>query len=212
MPIRVSVVDDDDLVRESLCTLINGADGFVCVAAYNSAESAIAGMTDHPADVTLMDINLPAMSGIECVAELKTVHTEMEIIMLTMFEDDDNVFDSLRAGASGYLLKRTTHAQILAAIQDVHHGGSPMSSSVARKVVHMVEQTSPRKSGEAEGLGDLSPRELEILEHLAGGYRYKEIADTLSISIETVRTHLRRLYKKLQVTSRTEAAVKFLQR
>lgn len=210
--IRVSVTDDDDLVRSTLCTLINGVHGFTCVANYGSAEDAVFSAPAEDIDVMLMDIHMNEMSGIECVSRLKALRPGLEIIMLTMFEDEDMVFAALRAGASGYLLKRTPQAQILAAIRDVHEGGSPMSSSIARKVVQMVERPTDGADPDADGLAGLSPRESEILKHLAAGFRYKEIADTLGISIETVRTHLRRIYRKLQVTSRTEAAVKFLKR
>jgi DNA-binding NarL/FixJ family response regulator len=167
-------------------------------------------------EVILMDIRLPQMSGIECVRRLKEVLPGTQIIMLTMYEDDQLVFDSIRAGASGYLLKRTPHVEILAAIQDVHGGGSPMTSSIARKVVQMARQSRPAAAGFLNGsarqdqLAHLSPREKEILRHLTHGYRYKEIAERLGIDIETVRTHLRRIYEKLHVSSRTEAAVKFL--
>jgi DNA-binding NarL/FixJ family response regulator len=158
----------------------------------------------HPPDVVLMDINLPRMSGIECVRRLKAALPATQIIMLTMYEDDHCVFDSLTAGASGYLLKRTPHAQILEAIQDVHQGGSPMTSSIARRVVRAVGEAA------SSDLAHVSPREEEILTLLAKGYRYKEIADALHLSVETIRTHLRRIYEKLHVSSRTEAVVKFL--
>ncbi len=158
-----------------------------------------------------MDINMPGLSGIECVAKLHRELPDLSIIMLTMFEDDDNVFESLRSGASGYLLKRTPHTKILEAIEDAHSGGAPMTSSIARKVVQLMEKTAVREAAVREGLADLSPREGEILAQLSRGARYKEIAESLHISIETVRTHLRRIYQKLHVTSRTEATVKFLQ-
>ena len=208
--IRVSLVDDDDLVRSSLSALIDGADGFACVGTYANAEDAVEQVPLDPPDVLLMDINLPAMSGIECVVKLRTNLSDMAIIMLTMFEDDDNVFDSLRSGAGGYLLKRTPQAQILAAVRDAHEGGAPMTSSIARKVVQLMEQTATDVAATGEGLASLSPREKEILTQLAQGYRYKEIAENLDIGVETVRSHLGRIYKKLHVTSRTEATAKFL--
>ena len=152
-----------------------------------------------------MDIRLPRLSGIECARRLKDVLPATQIVMLTVFEDDERVFDSLVAGASGYLIKRTPPAQILEAIVDVHRGGSPMSGAIARKVVQYVWAARPAKPGLA-----VSPREQEILDHLARGYRYKEIAEALSISIDTVRSHIRRIYEKLHVSSRTEAVVKFL--
>ena len=210
MPVRVSIVEDDDLVRESLAVLIGGASGFACVGAYANAEAALARITTDPPDVILMDIKLPRMSGIECVRNLKQVLPAAQIVMLTMYEDDNLVFESLKAGASGYLLKRTPHVEILAALEDVHQGGSPMTSSIARKVVQLVAHMSTAAPPTTGGLSRLSARETEILTHLAQGFRYKEIADTLGINVETVRTHLRRIYEKLQVTSRTEATLKFL--
>jgi DNA-binding NarL/FixJ family response regulator len=210
MPIKVSIVEDDDLVRESLGVLINGADGFTCLEAYASAEAALQGIPRNPPDVVLMDIHLHNQSGVDCVRRLKATMPGVQVIMLTMYEDDGLVFDSLRAGASGYLLKRTPHVQILAAIEDVHHGGSPMTSSIARKVVHLARQAKVGASSSAAEIAHLTPRELGILQHLSEGYRYKEIADRLQINVETVRTHLRRIYEKLHVSSRTEAVVKFL--
>src|SRR5436190_23738884 len=230
-PIRVAIVEDDDLVRESLAVLIGGAAGFACVGAYPSGEQALEQIHSQIPDVVLMDIHLPKMSGIECVRGLKEQLPNAQIVMLTMYEDDKLVFDSIRAGASGYLLKRTPHVQILAAIQDIHQGGSPMTSSIARKVVQLLREPPIRRTEDECRIADfrnadtssasparrtsslprLSPREMEILTLLAKGYRYKEIAETLAINIETVRTHLRRIYEKLQVSSRTEAVVKFLQ-
>src|SRR5436190_16097216 len=226
-PIRVAIVEDDDLVRESLAVLIGGAAGFACVGAYPSGEQALEQIHSQIPDVVLMDIHLPKMSGIECVRGLKEQQPKVQIVMLTMYEDDKLVFDSLCAGASGFLLKRTPHVQILAAIQDIHQGGSPMTSSIARKVVQLLRQPSPRVQRNECRVAELkdadpplprvtgnslpprlSPRETEILALLAKGYRYKEIANTLGINIETVRTHLRRIYDKLQVSSRTEAVVR----
>ena len=215
-PIKVAVVEDDDVIRESLHVLINGATGFECVWASPSAEDALERLPHAQPEVVLMDINLPRMSGIGCVARLKNVCPSAQIVMLTMYEDDVAIFDSLEAGASGYLLKRTPHAQILEAIEEVQAGGSPMTGSIARRIVQSVQRVrvearQPR-GGEAAspGLLDVSPREHEVLTLLAQGYRYKEIAERLGINVETVRTHLRRIYEKLHVSSRTEAVVKFL--
>jgi DNA-binding NarL/FixJ family response regulator len=209
MPISVSVVEDDQLVRESLAILIGGAEGFACTGAYSSAEEALQSIPAHQPDVVLMDIHLPAMTGIEAVRRLAQVSPAVQIIMLTAYEDDQALFDSLQAGAAGYLLKRTPHIQILAAIEEVHRGGSPMTSSIARRVVQLARRASATPPANPSGLANLSPRETEILSLLAKGYRYKEIADELHINVETVRTHLRRIYQKLQVDSRTEAVVKF---
>jgi RNA polymerase sigma factor (sigma-70 family) len=215
--ITVALVEDDPLIRESLAVLINGASGFACVAAFATAEDALACLPRLQPEVVLMDINLPRMSGIECVARLKTASPGTQIVMLTMYEDDDAVFDSLAAGASGYLLKRTPHLQILEAISDVHLGGSPMTGSIARRIVESVQRTqtearqAARQAGESQaGLAQVSAREREVLTFLAQGYRYKEIAEVLGLKVETVRTHLRRIYEKLHVSSRTEAVVRFL--
>jgi DNA-binding NarL/FixJ family response regulator len=218
-PIQVALVEDDDVIRESLAVLINGAPGFRCVIACNSGEMALERLPGVGPDVVLMDIHLPGISGVETVRRLKPVCSSTQFIMLTMYEDDSSVFESLSAGATGYLLKRTAHAQVLEAIHDVWMGGAPMTSSIARKVVQSMQraqtarQSAPpaaTSSAGAEGLANVSPREEEVLRLLAQGFRYKEIADNLGITVETVRTHLRRIYDKLHVTSRTEAVVAYL--
>lgn len=205
------MVEDDDLVRESMKLLLSGQHGYSFVGAYARAKDALAHIQKDRPDVMLVDINMPGMSGIECVRAVKALHPTVQMVMLTMFEDDENIFESLRAGASGYLLKRTPRAEILAAIAEVHRGGSPMTSSIARKVVQMIGKLSEAKAGGRSEIDSLSKRELEVLTNLASGLRYKEIADALGVSVETIRTHLRRIYEKLHVTSRTEAAVKFMQ-
>lgn len=220
--IRVAVVEDDDVIRESLAVLINGAPGFRCVTHCDSGESALEKLPAAAADVVLMDIQLPGISGVETVRRLKPAAPATQYIMLTMYEDDSSVFDSLAAGATGYLLKRTAHAQVLEAIHDVWKGGAPMTSSIARKVVQSMQRAqsnpppaAPPRASELpsppEGLAHVSPREEEVLRLLAQGFRYKEIAENLGITVETVRTHLRRIYEKLHVTSRTEAVVAYLQ-
>src|SRR5436190_861672 len=205
MPIKVAIVEDDSKVREGLPFIINATAGFTCVAAYPNAEVALKQMPHHWPDIVLMDINLPEMSGIECVAKLKEVRPELQIVMLTAHEDEELIFESLMSGASGYLLKRTPPAEILEALQDVQNGGSPMTSSIARKVVAHF-QAQKKTKDDAEKLSD---REREIVTFLAKGYQYKEIAEQLSISPLTVRSHLRRIYEKLQVRTRTEAVMKF---
>lgn len=205
-PIRVGIVEDDDRIRESLVALIERAPGFRCVAAHPSAEEALPGLAGVRPDVVLMDINLPGKSGIECVADLKSLLPATQIVMLTVFEDTDKIFQSLQAGASGYLLKRTPPEELLTAMDEVHHGGSPMSSLIARKVVASFQRAKPLPEAA------LTPREHEILQSLSHGLLYKEIAAQLGISITTVRTHLRNVYEKLQVQNRTEAVVKFLGR
>jgi DNA-binding NarL/FixJ family response regulator len=213
--IRVALVEDDDVIRESLAILINGASGYRCVAACPTAEIALEKLPEAKPDVVLMDINLPQMSGVECVCRLKARCPDTQFIMLTMYEDDQRVFDSLTAGATGYLLKRTPHAQVLEAIRNAWEGGSPMTSSIARKVVQSFQRArAALSSGRPHPLAEavhISPREEEVLKLLVQGYRYKEIADTLEIAVETVRTHLRRIYEKLHVSSRTEAVVKYLE-
>jgi len=208
MPINVAIVEDNDEIREGLGVLINGSTGFRCVASYPNAEEALEDLPDEPPDVVLMDIHLPKMSGIECVARLKERLPQLQIMMLTVYEDDDLVFKSLVAGATGYILKKTPPAELLEAIQVLYNGGSPMSNQIARKVVEAFRQMG-KSSQETE---NLSERETEILSYLSKGYHDKEIADTLFISVETVRTHLRNIYKKIHVRSRTEAALKYLGR
>jgi DNA-binding NarL/FixJ family response regulator len=206
--IQVAIVEDEDNVREGLAALINGSEGFRCGLTYASAEQALPELLRKKPDVVLMDINLPGMSGIECIRRLRTRQPDLPIMMLTVYADDEKIFESLKAGASGYLLKKTPPARLLEAILDLHNGGSPMSSCIARKVVQVFRATGPA-SHAAE---NLTTREHEILSYLAKGYRYKEIADALFISIETVRTHLRNVYEKLHVRSRSEAVLKVFQK
>lgn len=208
MPINVSIVEDDRRLRESLSILINGGENLRCVTSHASAEEALARIPQVKPDVLLMDINLPGMSGIDCVRKLKAQMPKLQILMLTMYEDDEKVFQSLVAGASGYLVKRTSPAELLKAIQEVHGGASPMSGKIARTVVEYFQKL---QSGSPQE-NYLSRREEEILNLLVKGYRYKEIADALSISFETVRSHLKNIYDKLHVHSRTEAVVKYLRK
>lgn len=206
IPTKVSIVEDDDEVRQSLLVLINGSEGFRCVSAHRSAEDAIAGIPAAQPDVALLDINLPRQSGIDCVRQLKAQLPNLHCLMLTMYEDADLIFKSLTAGASGYLLKRTPPARLLDAILEVQHGGAPMSGKIARVVVQYFQQLK----GPDPTTETLTRRERELLDLLAKGHRYKEIAVTLGISFDTVRAHLRNIYDKLQVRSRTEAVVKYL--
>jgi DNA-binding NarL/FixJ family response regulator len=206
--IRVSVVEDDARVRASLARLIDGAAAFRCVSQHESAEQAIDELPAVGPDVVLMDINLPGLSGVECVRRLKTLVPDVQVVMLTVYEDTDLIFAALAAGASGYLLKRTPPDELLGGIRDVYRGGSPMTSHIARKVVRSFLEVENGPTDE----GALSPREREVLDHLAQGYLYKEIAGRLAISYETVHTYVRRIYEKLQVHSRTEAVAKHLTR
>lgn len=208
MAITVSIIEDDRRVRESLAVLINGTENIRCVSTHASGEEALQEIVRKKPDVVLMDINLPGMSGIECVRKLKAQMPKLQILMLTMYEDDENVFQSLVAGASGYLVKRTSPAELLRAIGEVHSGASPMSGKIARTVVEYFRNLKTDSPQEQY----LSKREEEILGLLAKGYRYKEIADALSISFETVRSHLKNIYDKLHVHSRTEAVVKYLRK
>lgn len=208
MPITVSLVEDIDDIRESLVVLINGYEEFRCIGSYRTGTEALKEIPRQMPDVVLMDINLPDLSGIECARRLKTVHPELQIMMLTMYDDSEQVFQALAAGASGYLVKRTPPGKLLDALREVHQGGSPMSMQIARMVVDSFHRMGPARDETV----NLTPREGEILALLAKGLRYKEIADTLFVSVETVRSHLRRIYEKLHVRSRTEAVVKYLRK
>ena len=205
-PISVAIVEDDDWIRENLAGQIDLAPGYRCAGRYRTGEEALAGLAKDPPDVVLMDINLPGWSGIECVRRFKAQVPSLNILMLTVYEESDKIFDSLRAGATGYLLKRSAQAELLEAIAQVHQGGSPMSSLVARKVVQFFNHLG----GAAPELQRLSPREKEVLELLSRGAAYKEIGDRLALSIHTVRMHIRGIYGKLQVHSRGQAVSKYL--
>jgi DNA-binding NarL/FixJ family response regulator len=208
MNITVSIVEDNDQLRSTLARVISRAPGFQCLAQYANAEAALEAIPKERPNVVLMDINLPVMNGVECARRLKQLAPEIQVVMLTAYEDTENIFNSLAAGASGYLLKRTTSADLLTAIRDVHKGGSPMTTHIARKVVQSFQKAgaSPQQTE------NLSPREQEVLDCLSHGFLYKEIAEKLGISYETVHTYIRRIYEKLQVRTRTEAVAKFLRR
>ena len=206
--IRVSIVEDNRGTRESLTELLGRVPALQCVGAHPSGEEALQRIPGELPDVVLMDINLPKMNGIECVARLKQQMPQTQVLMLTTYEESDLIFDSLRKGASGYLLKNMPPAELIQAIEQVHAGGAPMSMQIARKVVSHFQQIK-RPQSDVE---KLTKREHEILALLAKGYLYKEIADQLGISLSTVRAHLHTVYEKLHVQSRTEAVVKFLSR
>ena len=206
MAIKVSIIEDDAWIRENLATRIAQTDGFACVGSYRTGEEAVARLPGLAPDVVLMDINLPKMNGIECVRQLKSLIPSAQVLMLTVYEDGDKIFNSLLAGASGYLLKRTPQAEILEAIADVHRGNSPMTGHIARKVVQYFNQ----RGGTRDDMEKLSAREREVLDHLARGVSYKEIASLLAVSIDTVRVHIKGIYGKLHVHSRGEAVAKYL--
>jgi len=208
MAITVSIVEDNDQLRGTLARVISRADGFQCLSQFANAEAALEALPRERPNVVLMDINLPGMNGVECVRRLKQVAPDIQVVMLTVYEDTENIFNALAAGASGYLLKRTQSAELLEAIRDVNKGGSPMTTHIARKVVQSFQKTGDS----SVPAGNLSQREQEVLDCLSQGFLYKEIAEKLGISYETVHTYIRRIYEKLQVRTRTEAVAKFLRR
>jgi DNA-binding NarL/FixJ family response regulator len=206
MPIKVAIVDDDAGVRTKLGHAVARFGGCACVGQYSSGEEAMVWLPAAAPDVVLMDINLLGMNGIECVRQIKLAHPVIEFIMLTVYEDTESVFNALAAGASGYLLKLATRQELLEAIQRVHAGGSPMTSHIARKVVQSFRHPAPMETETTA----LSPREQQVLEHLAKGFLYKEISGALGISYDTVHNHIRHIYEKLRVRSRTQAVTKYL--
>lgn len=208
MPITISIVEDNDQLRGTLARMLDRTEGFKCISQFPTAEAALESLPKERPEVVLMDINLPGMNGVECVRKLKQVAPQIQSVMLTAYEDTDNIFAALAAGATGYLLKRAPRAELLDAIRDVHNGGSPMTAHIARKVVLSFQKTgvSPQSTE------NLSAREQEVLDCLSKGFLYKEIAEKIGISYETVHTYIRRIYEKLQVRTRTEAVAKFLRR
>ncbi len=206
MQIKVAIVDDDEGIRSSLSALIKRSKDFKLTGEYANGETALKEIPQNLPDVVLMDINLPGMKGYDCVRQIKAAQPTIQFLILTVYEDSDSLFNSLRAGASGYLLKRTAAARLLEAIKDVFAGGSPLSPQLARRVVQFFASPAPENSS----LAKLTPAEREFLEQLSKGFAYKEIADRMGISIDTVRSYVRTVYEKLHVHSRTEAVVKYL--
>ena len=202
---RIGIVEDNKVIRESLIEFVQADPEFSCVCTCATAEEALKVIPKHQPEIVLMDIQLPNLSGIECTAQLKQLMPTLQIIMVTVYEDTDRIFKALRAGACGYLLKRCTPAELIAAVREVRQGGAPMSREIARKVIFSFQEPLTA-AAEVEGL---SPREQEILELLTQGFANKEIADRVGVSDGTVRWHLRHVYHKLHVRTRTEAALKF---
>ena len=212
--IQVSLVEDDPGVRANLARMIDGSSGFRCKAEYPDGPSALKGIVIDRPDVVLMDINLPGMLGTECVRRLKDVAPSLPVLMLTVYDDSEQIFKSLQAGATGYLLKRTPKDKLLEAIREIFEGGAPMSRQIARRVVRYFQESSlaPAAVQRAPEIETLTDREEQVLAALAKGYAYKEIADLLNISFETVRTYIRTIYDKLHVHSRTQATLKYFGR
>jgi DNA-binding NarL/FixJ family response regulator len=208
MPITVSIVEDNRGTRDGLVELLNCEPNLRCLGAYDTGEAALAGIPARTPDVALVDINLPGMRGIELVAKLKVAMPRLQMLILTSYGESRLIFDALRAGANGYLLKNTIPVELIPAIELVHSGGAPMSVQIARKVVDYFHQIARPVSN----VEKLTKREQEVLELLAKGFLYKEISDQLGISLPTVKSHLKQVYEKLHVQTRTEAAVKFLGR
>jgi DNA-binding NarL/FixJ family response regulator len=203
--IEVSIVEDDPHVRRTLADWISRGDGFHLAGKWGDAENALAPLQANKPNVVLMDINLPGMSGVDAVRKLKPVMPETQFLMLTVYEDEDHIYSALAAGATGYMLKQTPREELLSALQNVHQGGSPMTSNIARKIVQAFRQ-APVPVVESEVL---SPREHEVLDMLTHGYLFKEVADRLNISVHTVNTYVRRIYEKLHVRSRAQAVAKY---
>jgi len=213
MPITISIVEDNDKLRGTLAKVIGRTEGFRFLSDHANAEDAIANLPKAKPDVVLMDINLPGMNGVECVRQLKVLLPATQVMMLTVYEDTENIFNALAAGANGYMLKRTPIKELVAAIHEMKRGGSPMTTHIARLVVQSFQKpVTAMQTATNKELAELSEREQQVLDLLAQGLIYKEIGEKLGISYETVHTYIRRVYEKLQVRTRTEAVAKFLQR
>jgi DNA-binding NarL/FixJ family response regulator len=197
----IAIIEDDAKVRTYLAGQIHASIAVSAILEFSSGEEALQQLTAHPVDIALFDVQLPGMSGIECIQKLKIIHPRMQMMVLTVYDNADTIFDALKAGAASYILKNTAPEKIIEAIQELYNGGSPISSQIARKVIEAFQV----KEKTNDYFQNLSRREQEILEQLSKGFRYKEIADKLFISTDTVRTHIRHIYEKLQVNSRVEA-------
>lgn len=203
--ISVVITEDDRDIREGISTLIKNSDGFTLKGEFGDCQSLLNSLDDVLPDVFLMDISMPGMNGIECVKKITEKYPDANIIMLTVYDDDERIFESLRAGASGYILKRTSLDQILEAIKDVNSGGAPMTPSIARRVLKYFGQSTNKQNDY-----NLTKREAEILQQLINGFSYKKIAENLFISLDTVRSHIKSIYQKLHVKSKAEAVAKAL--
>jgi DNA-binding NarL/FixJ family response regulator len=208
--INVAIVEDNNTIREGLAALINGTSGYSCVGNFGDCESFLAKLSTLNSDVVLMDIGLPGMSGIDGISRAKQVKPDLNILMLTVYEDNQTVFKALCAGACGYLVKKTPPTRLLEAIKDAFDGGAPMSSLIARQVIDIFKQTQGKQKDEIDI--DLSSREKEVLTSLSDGNNYQEIADRLFISVDTVRHHIKNIYRKLHVHSQSEAVAKAIRK
>ncbi len=204
--IRVAIVEDNEALRKSLESLFNNTDGMKCVLSLNNLLNVVSELGKTMPDIILMDIGLPHISGIEGVSTIQSVYPKIQVLMFTVFEDEENIFDAIRAGASGYILKKTAPEEIVEAIRDLYHGGAPMSASIARKVIQSFQSQTFAKQPDYH----LTTREKEILYSLVEGLSYKKIAEKYFISISTIRTHICNIYHKLHVNSKTEAVAKVL--
>lgn len=208
-PITLSIVEDDRDTRETLAVMLRRDPRLKPLSTYGTGEAALVGIPREQPEIALVDINLPGMNGIECVAQLKARLPNLKVLMLTTYEESDLIFNSLRAGAGGYLLKKMVPTELIPAIEQVRAGGAPMSMQIARKVVDYFKQASGNPTPSTLAIEKLTPREHEVLTLLAKGCLYKEMSERLGISMNTIRTHLKRIYEKLHVQSRTEAAAKY---
>ncbi|MBX3009457.1 MAG: response regulator transcription factor [Melioribacteraceae bacterium] len=208
--IKIAIIEDNTVIREGLSALINGTPEYSCVGAFSDCESFLAKLEKLDVNVALMDIGLPGMTGIEGIEKAKRKKPELNILVLTVYEDNNTVFKALCAGACGYLVKKTTPSRLLEAIKDANEGGSPMSSLIARQVINVFQQNQNKKNDNDED--QLSQREIEVLTSLSNGNNYQEIADSLFISVDTVRHHIRNIYRKLHVHSQSEAVAKAIRK
>lgn len=203
--INIAIIEDDDKIREGLAFVINNTGRFNNVYTFSSGEEVLQKITGINPDIVLMDIGLPGMTGIECLKKMKQIRPSLSVVMLTVFEDSEQVFNSIMAGASGYILKKTPSSKLVELLEELYNGGAPMSAQIARRVLEFFQSEPPSK-----GLDELSNREVEVLNELVRGYTSKQIAEKLFISSTTVRDHLKSIYQKLHVHTRSEAVAKTL--